>query len=644
MCGITGFWTSKPNADQAHNLKRMNDAISHRGPDSEGFWSSNDQSVHLAHRRLAIIDLSPAGHQPMASHSGRYQLTYNGEIYNHLAIRQSLEKQFGSIAWHGHSDTETLLEAISLVGIDATLKMLAGMFALAVWDLEEHKLHLARDRMGEKPLYYGNSNGTLLFGSELKALRAHPSWSADVSQQSLDAFLRFSSVPSPQSIYTGFFKLPPAHMVTIDNVTADLPEPKPYWNRPLFSEETQLESTPLTDKQHLDNLEEHLMHVVQSCTLADVPIGSFLSGGIDSSLITALLHAQSDQTINTFTIGFSEQEYDEAPYAKAIAEHLNANHTELYVTENDALNLVPDLPTLYDEPFADSSQLPTLLLAKLTVDHVKVSLSGDGGDELFYGYSRYIQTKELWQKIEKYPASARQLVGNALGAIAPPVKSSIDNLFNGKPGFLRQKLHSIEQTHSLLASNSFETFYEQMLTLIKNPLLREGVQNRLSVDAYAPCAHILAKENKMMSTDMRHYLPDVVLTKVDRATMAHGLEARAPLLDHRLVEYAANLPLHLKYRNGQQKWALQQILSKHIPDKLFDRPKMGFAVPIDHWLRGALKDWTMSLLDEKRLAEEGFFNPELVTRLLQNHLSGRENNHFQLWNILMFQAWLDKEK
>ncbi len=625
-------------------LRRMNDAIRHRGPDSAGMWSDVSCGIFLGHRRLAILDLSAAGHQPMLSACGRYCMVYNGEIYNHLVIRKELEAIGGASSWRGHSDSETLLAAVSHWGFEDALTRFNGMFAIALWDRRERRLLLARDRMGEKPLYYGNAGGVFLFGSELKALRQHPAWRGEVDRRAVAQYLRFSSVPSPLSIFEGIHKLPPAHWISLESPDDTHAIARPYWDlAEIAARGAAGADENIPDRELIDTLEARLLEAVEMRTLSDVPLGAFLSGGIDSSLIVALMQARAREPVKTFTIGFDHAEYNEAHHAKAIAEHLGTQHTELYVDEDQALELIPRLPEMWDEPFADASQIPTSLVARMTRKAVTVSLSGDGGDELFYGYDRYESTKAIWQSLERYPALLRQPAGALANRFAEPLLVMHDCVTGERSPTLRKLLLRLNGTAALIGSPDFNELYRQMVSVNRKPPMRGALPALAELPAYAHPS-LQQHEDLMMYADMRHYMPDTVLTKVDRATMAVGLESRAPLLDHTLVEHAWGLPLHAKLRDGEGKWALRQVLHRHVPRSLVERPKMGFGVPIDHWLRGRLENWADALLDRRRLDEQGLLDSKLVRRLFEQHARGRADNHYQLWGILMLQAWLASQE
>ena len=644
MCGIVGFMNFHSNAEIKPLLSAMAAAIEHRGPDDVGVWDDPTHGLGLGHRRLSILDLSPAGHQPMTSASGRYTLVFNGEIYNHLDLRKALGEQ----SWRGHSDTETLLAAFEHWGLEETLKKTVGMFAIAAWDRESATLNLARDRIGEKPLYYGWQNGVFLFGSELKALQKHPSFEGKINRNALTLLLRHNYIPSPHSIYEGIYKLSPGTLLKLPHgVKAHNPQPTEYWSVSEAVKQGQSTLCSVFEAEAVEELERLLREAVALQMVADVPLGAFLSGGIDSSTIVALMQAQSSRPVKTFTIGFNEEGYNEAVHAKAVAHHLGTEHTELYVTPEQALDVIPRLPHLYDEPFSDSSQIPTFLVSQLTRQHVTVSLSGDAGDELFGGYNRYVLAHNLWRKIALMPRAGRRLIAKALTAMSPQTWNMLLSPFQKlTPASLRlanlgDKLH---KGAAVLSSNDIDAVYLKLISHWDDPasvvLGAEEPSTLLNGNTH-PFAG-LGDIQRMMALDAMTYLPDDILVKVDRAAMGVSLETRVPMLDHRVVEFAWRLPLPMKIRNGQGKWVLRQVLYKYVPKELIERPKMGFGVPIDSWLRGPLRDWAEDLLDESRMKQEGFFDPKPIREKWLEHLSGGRNWQYYLWDVLMFQAWLKR--
>lgn len=642
MCGFAGFLAT--SMDESEEIvKRMGDAIVHRGPDDGGTWGDALAGVALAHRRLAILDLSSAGHQPMFSASGRYVVVFNGEIYNHTELRSGL-----GVQWQGHTDTETLLAAVAAWGVEASLKKLVGMFAFALWDREQRVLTLARDRLGEKPLYYGMLGDVLLFGSELKALKAHSAFSGEIDRDVLTLYLRNNYIPAPYSIYRDIYKLPAGTWLQVKPGHAP-GSPMPYWSVSNVAESGRSNPFLGSESEAADELEYLLKQSIDGQMMADVPLGAFLSGGVDSSVIVALMQAQSNHPVKTFTIGFREEAYNEAEYAHAVAKHLGSEHTELYVSPEQAMAVIPMLPHIYDEPFADSSQIPTWLVSKLAREQVTVSLSGDGGDELFGGYNRYFMGQSTWNKLDRLPLAFRSSLAAAMTSIAPESWNSVmgkiepllpSKLRFGNPG---DKLHKLA---GVLASESPESLYLGLVSLWENPA-------SIVLDSQEPLTMLTDRKQwpelsdfvqRMMAMDTLTYMPDDILVKVDRAAMSLGLETRVPFLDHRIVEFAWCLPLSMKINNGQGKHLLRQVLYKHVPKSLIERPKMGFGIPLDSWLRGPLRDWAESLLDENRLKQEGFFNAAPVRKKWQEHLSGQRNWQYHLWGVLMFQAWLEHQR
>lgn len=650
MCGLTGYWKACGHSTQEAQaiVGAMARQISHRGPDDQGMWIDADVGFALAHRRLSILDLSPQGHQPMLSHCGRYVIAFNGEVYNFAAIRDELEQAGVAPAWHGHSDTEVMLAAVAAWGLEAALKKFVGMFAFALWDRETRTLSLARDRLGEKPLYYGWQGEILLFGSELKVLRAHPAFRAEIDRDALTLFLRHNAIPSPYSIYQGIHKLPSGTFLKVRAGQKDA-RPVAYWSARSVAEAGQHNLFRGSDAEAVPELERLLAQAVGGEMVADVPLGAFLSGGIDSTTIVALMQTQTPRPVKTFTIGFNETGYNEAEHAHGVARHLGCEHTELYVTPQDAMDVIPNLSSTYDEPFADSSQIPTCLVSRLARQHVTVSLSGDGGDELFGGYSRYFWARNIWRKLGWAPRPLRAALAGVLTTLPPATwNMAFQKLERWLPARLRyanpaDKLHKAAE---ILAVRSPEEIYLGLVSHWKHPaqLVPGSHEPPTLLTDPARRADLPDFEHRMMYLDTVTYLPDDILTKVDRAAMSVSLETRVPLLDHRLVEFAWTLPLDMKIRHGQGKWLLRQVLYRHVPQALMERPKMGFGVPIDHWLRGPLKDWAATLIEPKRLTREGFFDQVPIQRKWVEHQSGSRNWSYYLWDVLMFQAWLQAQQ
>lgn len=644
MCGFAGFLTTAGLDSFEATLSRMADAIRHRGPDDSGLWADSTAGIGLAHRRLSIVDLSPAGHQPMVSATGRYVVVFNGEIYNHLTLRKDL---FRAKTWRGHSDTETLLAGFEVWGVIATIQRAIGMFAIAVWDRESQTLTLVRDRIGEKPLYYGWQGTTFLFGSELKALRTHPDFCSEVDRNALCLFMRHNYIPAPYSIYQNIFKLPPGCSLTV-SLREREPKISTYWSLAQVAEAGVATPFGGNAEQSVDELEALLKDAVGQQMMADVPLGAFLSGGIDSSAVVALMQAQSSRPVKTFTIGFNEEGYNEAVYAKAVAAHLGTEHTELYVTAEQAMGVIPRLPVLYDEPFADSSQIPTFLVSQLARQHVTVCLSGDAGDELFCGYNRYVMTAQMWKKLSLLPVGLRKMLAGSLTGITPQTWNRLLHPVQfGMPRSLRMsnigdKLH---KGAAVLDSCSAEELYLKLISHWPDPasVVRNATEHPTALTGNTPELAGLTEVQRMMALDMLTYLPDDILVKVDRAAMGVSLEGRVPFLDHRVVEFAWRLPQSLKLQDGQGKWVLRQVLYRHVPKELIERPKMGFGVPLHDWLRGPLREWAESLLDESRLRREGYFHPTPIRKKWVEHLSGQRNWQHHLWNVLMFQAWLEHQ-
>lgn len=650
MCGIVGF--RKSSLEPFSIANSMCEKINARGPDGAGVWSEDDQPVILGHVRLSILELSEAGNQPMVSECGRYVLVLNGEIYNHQSLRKQLGESGLVINWRGQSDTETLLACFVAWGIEKTLQATIGMFAIAVWDKQEQILTLARDRMGEKPLYWGWSNDLLIFASELKSIKAHPEFEAVIDRDALTLLLRHCYIPAPYSIYKGIQKLMPGHVLQIP-LQGDLSQSKaaaskPYWSLNKVVEQGLANPFVGSPEAAVDALEEQLTKSVADQMLADVPLGAFLSGGVDSSTIVALMQAQSDTPVRTFTLGFNEPGYNEAEHAKAVAKQLGTEHTELYVQPDDALSVIPNLANMYCEPFADSSQIPTFLVSQLAKQHVSVALSGDAGDELFGGYNRYMAAQKVWGPVQKMPSFVRNLAVGGLRSLSP---NSWDKLFEfAKPVLPKRFQLSIpgekaRKLSEVLTLSSGEAFYRQLTSHWTDPasVVINGQEPITLLTNPAAWPKTDCLEHAMMAMDAQTYMSDDILVKVDRAAMANSLETRTPFLDHRVVELAWSMPLEYKIRDGQGKWLLRQVLYKYVPKELIDRPKAGFGIPLDSWLRGPLKEWAEALLDESRLRREGYFHPAPIRTLWLEHLSGKKNWQYHLWNILMFQAWLEEQ-
>lgn len=637
MCGISGVWSFDSREAPTDIVTRMADQMVHRGPDDFGTWSDVEQGVALGHRRLSILDLSPQGHQPMVSTSGRYVIVFNGEIYNFAQLREELSSVRGDMVWRGHSDTEVLLAAIEAWGIEGALRRATGMFAVALWDRSEKKLILVRDRIGEKPLYYGIVGERLLFASELKSIRAGVDENLQVDREVLSEYLRFGYTPAPFSIYQGIFKLRPGHMVEISG-PADLGAPRRFWSlHTAGQDELRARLANYQDDELIEYVHARLREAIALQTVTDVPLGAFLSGGIDSSTVVALMQAQSMQQVRTYTIGFREELFNEAPYARAIARHLGTEHTEMYVSARDAAELIPQLPHIYDEPFADSSQIPTALVSRLTRRHVTVSLSGDGGDELFAGYPRYQITAALWKRINQFPMSVRRAASLLLTSLSA---QNWDAVFAALPAKQREWINGrrVHRFGQLMLARSIGEMYVRLMSQWQpEEMLVLGERGRSFELSFWPGAEDAM--DAMRKWDLNQYLPDDLLVKVDRASMFASLETRAPLLDHRVVEAAFALPQRVLVRDGVGKWVLRRILDQYVPRELVERPKAGFSIPLGEWLKGSLREWAEDLLSKVRV--QGFLDPGKVERMWSQHLAGSFDRSLHLWNVLMFQAWLD---
>jgi asparagine synthase (glutamine-hydrolysing) len=653
MCGIAGIVGA--GSQNPALLAEMGRSIEHRGPDDQGIFADPDAGIALVHRRLAILDLSAAGHQPMESSDGRFVICYNGEIYNHLDLRRELEELGQGRNWHGHSDTETLLAAISTWGLDAALKRSVGMFVFALWDRRERILQLVRDRFGEKPLYYGWAGKDFLFASELKAMRLHPAFANPISREALGLFAARGFIPAPWTIYERVFKLEPGCVLTVRpgapsrsdapvvGSAADGIELQRYWSYPAVIR-AGLADPIHDDEEALERLEHTLESAIRGQSIADVPLGAFLSGGIDSSTVVGLYQRYSSKPVRTFTIGFSEEAYNEAGHARAVAKAFGTSHHEQIVTPADALNVIPDLPRIYDEPFADSSQIPTFLVSRFAREQVTVALSGDGGDELFGGYNRYTGTARAWGRIKSVPWMLRAAGGAVAGMIPPEAWNAAGKLANGgkDPG----PFFGLKVRKSLRTMGRARNLQDAFVTLL-DEWAGENSPVRGSGDVAAhlrPASEIGGRASdalNMMAWDATDYLPDDILCKVDRAAMAVSLETRVPFLDHRVAEVAARLPMHMKIDGGTGKAIIRKLLYRMAPREIFERPKTGFGVPVGEWIKGPLRPWAEELLDRRRLDQDGFFDAAAVDRRWQDHLGGRRDSTAAIWSILMFQSWLD---
>lgn len=630
MCGIVGFWRQKAaEIPPSVVVAEMANALVHRGPDGHGSWIDEREEVGLGHRRLAIVDLSATGAQPMQSASGRFIVVFNGEIYNFQEMRRELESL--GAKFKGSSDTEVLLAGFEAWGIVPTIKRSIGMFAIALWDRLERRLFLSRDRLGKKPLYFGFVGGDFVFASELKAFWKYPGFRGDIDRDALTKYLRHNYVPSPYSIFVGIKKLLPGTIVEISRQGGALAvgEALRYWS--IGDHSARPSSGKYGESEVVERLEALLQSAVSLRMIADVPLGAFLSGGIDSSLIVALMQQQSSQPVKTFSIGFHEADYDEAPFAKAVAEHLGTDHTETYMTASDALAVVPRLPHTFDEPFGDSSQIPALLVAHVARQQVTVALSGDGGDELFCGYSRYLRWRQVWSLLRFVPRFMTRAAGWTLSRTG---------------GYSRVSSLKMRKFAEILAARNPRATYLRFLSHWTAPaeIVLGSVEPPSILTEPGGSEDLDEFTQEMMALDIQTYLPDDILVKVDRSSMAESLECRAPLLDHRVVEFAASLPVSAKLRGGITKWALREILHRYVPRHLVERPKKGFGVPIDSWLIGPLREWAEDLLSESRLKREGFFDPRPIRKLWLEHCAGVQLGHYYLWDVLMFESWLEEQR
>src|SRR5690349_15124626 len=643
MCGIVGFLGSAgPAGQDAAVLRRMADQLRHRGPDDEGVWADEAVGIALSQRRLSIVDLSPAGHQPMFSACQRYVIVFNGEIYNYEQIRRKLDGE-AAHAWRGHSDTEVFLEAISRWGIRGALESAAGMFAFALWDRRERTLVLGRDRLGEKPLYYGRIGASFAFASELKAFRAHPAWRPEINRDAVALLMRHNYIPAPYSIYRGISKLRPGHFLVLAAGERE-PRIEAYWDARDVALQAGRHPFAGSREEAVAELEVLLKQAVKGQMMADVPLGAFLSGGIDSSTVVALMQSMSSRPVRTFTIGFHQAGYNEAEHAKEVARHLGTDHTEMYVSEREAMDVIPSLPEIYCEPFSDSSQIPTYLVSKLARQNVTVSLSGDGGDELFSGYTRYGIAEAFWSKVALVPRPLRRVTAGLATLPSPAFYDGVTGPLmpllpeRHRHARVGDKVHKAAQ---LLSMQSVDEVYRHLCSHWTDPvdIVIGGHEPPTMLTGLEALPNLAGNVERMMYLDLKSYLPDDILVKVDRAAMAVSLETRVPMLDHRVVAFAMSLPLAVLRADNKTKWPLRQLLYRYVPPELVERPKMGFGVPIDSWLRGALRDWAEDLLSESRLRQDDCFNPAPIRQAWRDHLSGRRNHQYPLWNVLMFQAW-----
>ncbi len=636
MCGIAGLFVierSRHESSPGETALRMVDTLAHRGPDGRGWWGDPAAGIGLGHRRLSIIDLSPTGAQPMHSGDGRYVITYNGEVYNFAELRAELETL--GHTFRGTSDTEVMLASIVEWGLEKAVQSFAGMFAFALFDREMRTIHLARDRLGIKPLYWSALDGQLLFGSELRALASHPAFRGEVDREAVDALLRYSYVPSPATIYRGVYKLPPGTILSV--AAAGEPKIEPYWRlrdalaQPKRSDISADEATQQLDKIMLEAVRQHMV--------ADVPLGAFLSGGLDSSVVAALMQAGSNRAVRTFTIGFHEKDHDESSHARVVARHLGTDHTEVVLDAESALGLVQDIPDWFDEPFADSSQLPTYLVCRIARQHVTVTLSGDGGDELFGGYPKYTMLERLWTHAGHLPRGMRSLIATGLRRLPEPMLARTAALLIDPARAQRIGEKTVRMAAALDAPNADEAAAALSVVGLGGRGLVEGAQRSMTNGRLQGLADLLPDlRSRMQAQDMVSYLPDDILTKVDRCSMAASLESRVPLIDHRLIEFVWSLPADIR-RGTKPKALLRSVLARYVPSVLFDRPKRGFTVPLDRWLSGPLREWADDLLSPDALARDGLFDIASVRDLWQQHLSGRRHNATTLWNILMMRTW-----
>lgn len=655
MCGIVGLIRTIPSTEDSLRevCLRMADTLKHRGPDDSGVWVDARYGIALGHRRLSILDLSPEGRQPMISTCGRYVIAFNGEVYNYRSIGKELENQGSAPAFRGSSDTEVMLAAISAWGLTTAVNKFIGMFAFALWDQQDKTLFLVRDRIGIKPLYYGWAGKNFVFASELKALRVHPEFSGEIDPAAVELYFRHMYIPAPYSIYKEVFKLEPGHILTIDTenlsgIRHSQLSTEPYW----LAGKVYLAGTsnpwPGNDDEAEVELERLLTDSIALRMISDVPIGAFLSGGVDSSTVVALMQSLSNRPVRTFSIGFHEWGYDEALYARQVAAHLGTDHTELYVTEKQAIEIIPSLPEIYDEPFADSSQIPTILVSRLARQNVTVSLSGDGGDELFLGYPRYSMIGRTWNQLRNAPLPLRSMFRSLIQSIPENIIESLRwplspmfRVLGRKPTDVGQWLHRVA---GYVDQNSLNGLYSQITDSMQPgcQFVKCPSSNKKS-EQYSNIEGKLHDYQLMSLIDLTNYLPDDILVKVDRASMSVGLEARVPILDHRVVEFAARIPVNMKIRDGLSKCLLRRVLYKYVPQHLIERPKQGFAVPLERWFAGPLRNWVEDTLSDKAPISNNYLDADVVKKIRQEHFSGKPNWASTIWSILMFQSWLDTQ-
>ena len=649
-CGLAGIIDQRLKGNEAGlaaTAEAMAAAQAHRGPDASGTWVEASAGIAFGHRRLSVIDLSAEGAQPMASTDGRYVIAYNGELYNHLRLRTELAESIRA-HFHGRSDTEVMLEAIRQWGLLKALRRFVGIFAFALWDAKERRLFLVRDHLGVKPLYYGMSGGRFMFASELKGLRAAAGFANRVDRNALALFMRYSYIESPHTIYEGVKKLSPGSILMVDPASPGAAAPIRYWSARETAETGAMGKRAMRPEDALEKLEMLLRDSIWLQMVADVPLGAFLSGGTDSSLVVALMQKAGASRVRTFTIGFSEAGFDESAQARKVAAHLGTEHTEAILTPADAMAAIPRMPEVYDEPFADPSQIPTFLVSRFAREKVTVALSGDGGDEMFGGYQKYRWAEKLWKLGRPFPGFIRRLAAAGITAVPPGAWDAVIRALGplvprdvryGSPGY------RVHKTARVLAGRTAQEMYRNLMShwMSTDRLVLQSTEPPTVYDSPKEWPKGVTATEWMMFADAASYLPDDGLVKVDRASMAHGLEARVPLLDHRIVEFAWSLPFNLRIRNGEGKWLLKTLLHRHIPRELVDRPKMGFAVPVGEWIRGPLRDWAEALLSEERLKREGYLDAKLVRQEWARHLKSGDRQ-FPVWNVLMFQAWLEKTR